>query len=84
MAIQAVAAGCLLKDSHPLGVHDAIQEVHAGGLPMTTSIARRVIQYFREIKKNQETSGLNLSVLTTRPKTSELITKTEQKNTRTC
>ena len=33
---------------------------------MTASIARRVIQHFREIKKNQETSGLNLSVLTSR------------------
>lgn len=65
-AIQAGAAGYLLKDSPPLEVLNAIQEVHAGGSPMTASIARRVIQHFREIKKNQETSGLDLSVLTSR------------------
>lgn len=65
-AIQAGAAGYLLKDSPPLEVLNAIQEVHAGGSPMTASIARRVIQHFREITTNQSASGLNLSVLTTR------------------
>lgn len=65
-AIQAGAAGYLLKDSPPLDVLNAVQEVHAGGSPMTASIARRVIRHFRELKSSAKSRNLNTSSLTNR------------------
>ena len=47
-ALQAGANGYLLKRTPPGEILKAIEEVHAGGSPMTSSIARRVIQLFRQ------------------------------------
>ncbi len=47
-AIQAGAAGYLLKDDPIEKVVDAIRELHAGGAPMSQSIARTVLSFLRE------------------------------------
>ncbi|MEI6075848.1 MAG: response regulator transcription factor [Verrucomicrobiota bacterium] len=46
-SLAAGASGYLLKPLESAGLADAIQEVLAGGAPMSMSIARRVIQTFR-------------------------------------
>jgi len=47
-ALRAGACGYLLKRSTPEEIIAAIREVHQGGAPMTSEIARRVIAQFRE------------------------------------
>lgn len=47
-AIYNGAAGYLLKRTPPAEILTAIQEVHAGGSPMTPSIARRVLHFFHK------------------------------------
>ena len=42
-ALKAGATGYILKNTSPTKVMDAIQELHAGGSPMSSSIARRVL-----------------------------------------
>ncbi|MBI5470747.1 MAG: response regulator transcription factor [Ignavibacteriae bacterium] len=46
-AIQAGAAGYLLKDDPIEDVAQAIRELHAGGAPMSQSIARTVLSFLR-------------------------------------
>jgi DNA-binding NarL/FixJ family response regulator len=45
-ALQAGASGYLLKRSAPAKLLEAITELHRGGAPMTSEIARRVIESF--------------------------------------
>lgn len=40
------ASGYLLKKTPPSKILDAIEEVHNGGAPMTSSIARKILQMF--------------------------------------
>lgn len=47
-ALQAGANGYLLKRTPPTEILDAISEVHRGGAPMSSSIARKVIQSFHQ------------------------------------
>ena len=47
-ALEAGASGYLLKRSTPDGLVRAIREVKDGGVPMTSEVARRVIQTFRK------------------------------------
>ncbi len=47
-ALQAGADGYLLKRSRPEQLQTAIHDVVAGGAPMTSEIARRVVAAFRE------------------------------------
>jgi len=47
-ALSAGASGYLLKRSSPASLLDAIKEVHAGGSPMSSSIARKVVASFRK------------------------------------
>jgi DNA-binding NarL/FixJ family response regulator len=49
-ALNAGATGYLLKNTPQNKVLDAIQELHAGGSPMSASIARRVLQSFHQEK----------------------------------
>ena len=42
------ASGYLLKNTPPAQIIEAIREVHAGGAPMTASVARKVVQFFRQ------------------------------------
>lgn len=46
-AIRAGASGYLLKKTPPSEIIEAIRELYQGGAPMTSSIARRVIQSFQ-------------------------------------
>ncbi|HKQ38939.1 MAG TPA: response regulator transcription factor [Verrucomicrobiae bacterium] len=47
-ALEAGANGYLLKRTPPGEILKAIEEVNAGGAPMTSSIARRVLQSFHQ------------------------------------
>lgn len=47
-ALEAGASGYLLKRATPDGLVRAIREVKEGGVPMTSEVARRVIQTFRK------------------------------------
>lgn len=46
-AIVAGADGYLLKKSAPVKILQAVEEAHAGGLPMTPLIARQTVELFR-------------------------------------
>ena len=47
-ALKAGASGYILKRSDPREIVEAIGEVLAGGAPMTSSIARKVVDSFRQ------------------------------------
>jgi DNA-binding NarL/FixJ family response regulator len=48
-ALSAGASGYLLKQSSPEQIIQAIREVHEGGSPMTSHIARKVVASFQNI-----------------------------------
>ena len=47
-SLAAGATGYLLKPVRAASLLEAIEEVHAGGAPMSTKIARRVVQAFKK------------------------------------
>ena len=49
-ALQAGASGYLLKRSAPAKLLESIKELHRGGAPMTSEIARKVIESFFKAK----------------------------------
>ena len=53
-ALAAGASGYLLKRSSPTKLLQAIREVHSGGSPMTSSIARKVVASFQKSKQTGE------------------------------
>ncbi len=55
-ALQAGATGYLLKEASRLELIAALQEVHRGGSPMASNIARKVCQSFQR-KLPKDTSG---------------------------
>lgn len=61
MALEAGADGYLLKRTKPSDLRDALLDVLGGGAPMTSEIARRVIETFRNKGKARDES-LRLSV----------------------
>lgn len=61
-ALCAGASGYLLKQTPPDDILDAIEQVYAGGAPMTPSIARKVIQTF----PGRATASADLDQLTSR------------------
>jgi DNA-binding NarL/FixJ family response regulator len=50
-ALKAGASGYLLKQAPPGELLEAIADVHVGGAPMTSNIARKVIRSFHENEK---------------------------------
>jgi DNA-binding NarL/FixJ family response regulator len=59
-ALAAGASGYLLKRTPRAEVLDAIREVHGGGSPMTTHIARKVVQSFQQTgASSQPTESLS-------------------------
>jgi DNA-binding NarL/FixJ family response regulator len=54
--LQAGATGYLVKLAESQEILDAIAEVHRGGAPMSSSIARRVVTAFREPSTNADAS----------------------------
>lgn len=53
-ALCAGATGYLLKNTSPAQLIEAIREVSAGGAPMTASIARKVVHFFRKPEVSSE------------------------------
>ena len=49
-ALAAGASGYLLKKTSPEKMVEAIKDLHHGGSPMSSQIARKVIGYFKETK----------------------------------
>ncbi|SPE62744.1 Two component transcriptional regulator, LuxR family [Verrucomicrobia bacterium] len=47
-ALRAGATGYLLKQTPPEELFDALREIHRGGSPMSSHIARKVVQSFKE------------------------------------
>jgi DNA-binding NarL/FixJ family response regulator len=58
-SLRAGASGYILKRATPERILQAIREVHAGGVPMSSEIARKVLGVFRE--PAQATEDQNLS-----------------------
>jgi DNA-binding NarL/FixJ family response regulator len=54
-ALAVGASGYLLKQMRRNELLDALRDVHAGGSPMSSQIARKVVQSFR--RNNNETGG---------------------------
>jgi DNA-binding NarL/FixJ family response regulator len=50
-SLRAGASGYLLKDASPAELIHAIEQVHAGGAPMSMQIARKVVEYFHKIRQ---------------------------------
>jgi DNA-binding NarL/FixJ family response regulator len=50
-SIRAGASGYLLKNTPRAGLIEAVEQVHAGGAPMTMQIARKVMDHFRQIQR---------------------------------
>src|SRR5580693_5078983 len=56
-ALSAGASGYMLKQTKRTELIDALKDVHAGGSPMSSQIARKVVQSFR--RTESETDGTN-------------------------
>jgi len=52
-ALRAGASGYLLKRSKSSELLEAIADAHKGGSPMTSSVARQVVQFFNQAAKPQ-------------------------------
>ncbi len=61
MALEAGADGYLLKRTKPADLRSALMDVLGGGAPMTSEIARRVVESFR-LKTKSRDESLRLSV----------------------
>lgn len=49
-SLRAGASGYLLKSTKPDELVEAIEQVHAGGSPMSMSIARKVVSHFQQLR----------------------------------
>ena len=63
-SLKAGAGGYLLKRTSTAKLLEAIQELHAGGSPMTPHIARRVVQFFSHAPKVPRSADAELGQLT--------------------
>lgn len=63
-SLKAGAGGYLLKRTSSAKLLEAIQELHAGGSPMTPHIARRVVQFFSSAPPAPKGAGAEVSQLT--------------------
>jgi DNA-binding NarL/FixJ family response regulator len=50
-SLRAGASGYLLKDTSAAELIHAIEQIHAGGSPMSMQIARKVVEHFHKIKR---------------------------------
>ena len=57
-ALKAGANGYLVKPTSPAELLEAIAEVHRGGAPMSSNIARRVIESFHQTAKSSTESEM--------------------------
>lgn len=71
-ALQAGASGYILKKTPPTKFLESLSEIHQGGSPMSTHIARRVVQVFQ----NKKQQSKDVDILTLREREIlELISK---------
>ena len=61
LALEAGADGYLLKRTKPADLRQALLDALSGGAPMTSEIARRVIESFRRKAKSQDNKVVGLS-----------------------
>jgi DNA-binding NarL/FixJ family response regulator len=54
-SIRAGASGYLLKKTPPAGILEAVSDLHAGGSPMSSQIARKVVSAFASRLEGQST-----------------------------
>jgi len=60
LALQAGANGYLLKRTTPADLHGALRDVVSGGSPMSSEIARRVVESFhRKVQTQDKAAGLS-------------------------
>jgi DNA-binding NarL/FixJ family response regulator len=52
-SLRAGACGCLLKNTPSAELLRTIEQVHAGDVPITMQIARKVVKHFQKIKEPQ-------------------------------
>lgn len=64
-ALCAGASGYLVKKTAPARLLEAIQEARAGGSPMSSHIARKVVDLLRRTRTSRPTSGREEAVLLT-------------------
>ena len=50
-SLRVGASGYLMKNQDPDEIVQAVQQVHAGGSPMSMNIARKVVNHFQQIKQ---------------------------------
>jgi DNA-binding NarL/FixJ family response regulator len=60
-ALSAGASGYLLKQMRRSELLDALKDVHAGGSPMSSQIARKVVQSFRRNETEADGEAVELS-----------------------
>ena len=60
-ALSAGASGYLLKQMRRQELLDAMKDVHAGGSPMSSQIARKVVQSFRRMENQDDGETVELS-----------------------
>jgi DNA-binding NarL/FixJ family response regulator len=60
-ALSAGASGYLLKQMRRNELLDAMKDVHAGGSPMSSQIARKVVQSFRRVDNQPSADTVELS-----------------------
>lgn len=65
-ALRAGATGYLLKSQPPEKLLEAIRDVVAGGSPMSTSIARKVVQLVHDSNRPDKTEAANQILLSER------------------
>jgi DNA-binding NarL/FixJ family response regulator len=58
-ALQAGATGYILKRTSPAQILEAIRDLHHGGSPMSSEIARRVVASLQKKNKNEHTEILS-------------------------
>lgn len=58
-ALVAGACGYMVKSTPPEKVLEAIREVHNGGSPMSSHIARKVVKYFHQARSDREIASLS-------------------------
>ncbi|MCC7026498.1 MAG: response regulator transcription factor [Saprospiraceae bacterium] len=72
-SLQAGAKGYVLKGSAPDKIMEAVRELHAGGSPMSPTIARRIIDLFS--KMNLEPNAQSLPITAREKELMELLAK---------
>ncbi len=59
-SLMAGASGYLIKQTPPAEIINAIMEMHRGGSPMSSQIARKVVQYIQQLEQPRaETASLS-------------------------